>query len=313
MTASSPGVVFWTYRHGFTVDSHRVLVRMRAGFTGLASTLEIDGRKIAEDFTPASGADSVRAHALAAALPDGRRLTIEAGYNSWTTTGIAARVDGALVYESHPGRAVALPDRAVRMMTQTRADGTPSIDYGKLRDNRYAIGVDIALGLLFFAVAKLVDLPTAAIVGAVAGILLVIVQRFVKVDILGGLALFGIVMLLISAGFAIAFQDDEIIKQRSTIVGAIGAFAFLGDGLLLKGRRLGAALSRYMAYTDIVPHRLSIAMGSVGLVMALLNFAVARLASTDVWLFYSTFVDIFLTMALLLYGINWARREPARA
>ena len=30
-------------------------------------------------------------------------------------------------------------------------------------------------------------------------------------------------MLLVSAGFAIAFEDEEVIKHRSTIVGLVGA------------------------------------------------------------------------------------------
>jgi intracellular septation protein A len=312
MTASPAGFVFWTYRRPFRIDTHQGSVVLHAGLKGLASTLLIDGQPVAEDFTPASGAEAARNHMLRHSLPDGRVVNVEAGYNSWVNTGIAVRIDDRLVHESHPGRPVALPESARRMVAQTLPDGRPAVDYSRLKDNRYAIAVDIALGILFFVVAKLSGLTTAALVGAAAGIALVIAQRFITVDILGGLALFGIVMLLISAGFAIAFQDDEIIKMRSTIVGAIGALAFLGDGLLLGGRRLGKALCGYMAYADIVPQRLSIAMGSVGLIMAVLNLAVARLTSTDVWLFYTTFVDIFLSMALLLYGINWSRSAAQR-
>jgi intracellular septation protein A len=166
--------------------------------------------------------------------------------------------------------------------------------------------VDIALGILFYAVAKLTDLPTAALVGAGAGIALVVLQRFVKADLLGGLALFGIVMLLISAGLAVAFQDDMAVKMRSTIVGLISATLFLGDGLL-GGNRLGKALSRYMVYNDIDPARLAVGMGILGLVMAGLNYLVARMTSTDVWLFYTTFVDFFLLMLLVLGVFAYAR------
>jgi len=62
--------------------------------------------------------------------------------------------------------------------------------------------------LLFYAVAKLTDLPTAAIISAIAGLSLVVVQRFVTVDLLGGMALFGTIMLLISDGFSITCQGD---------------------------------------------------------------------------------------------------------
>nr|WP_237219778.1 septation protein IspZ [Sphingomonas arenae] len=167
--------------------------------------------------------------------------------------------------------------------------------------------VDIATGLLFFVVAKLTDLKTAALVGAAVGMAIVIAQRFVKVDLIGGLALFGIVMLLISAAFAIAFEDDELIKQRSTIVGLIGATFFLADGLLLKGRRLGHGLNRYLAYTDVDERRLAIGMGLVGVLMALANYVVVKLVSTDIWLFYTTFLDVPLSIGLVLGAIKWAR------
>jgi len=194
------------------------------------------------------------------------------------------------------------------MMTRHNPVGAPGYDPGKLKRNKVPILTDIATGLLFFAVAKLTDLRTAALVGAGVGIALVVAQRFIRTDILGGMALFGILMLLISAGFAIVFEDDEIIKQRSTIVGLIGAALFLSDGLLLNGRRLGRGLNRYIAYTDVDDRRLAIGMGMVGAAMALANFMVVRLVSTDSWLFYTTFADIPLSIALVLLAVKWARQ-----
>ena len=197
------------------------------------------------------------------------------------------------------------------MMSQQTEAGKPAYDVDKLRRNKVPLLVDIATGLLFFVIAKLTDLRTAALIGAAVGIALLVVQRFVKVDLIGGLALFGIVMLLVSAGLAIAFEDDAMIKQRSTIVGLIGAACFLFDGLLLKGRRLGHGISRYIAYADIDEARLAIGVGLSGLVMAAANWAVARVASTDVWLFYSTFVDVFLSIGLVLLALRWARQGQA--
>jgi intracellular septation protein A len=179
-------------------------------------------------------------------------------------------------------------------------------DLGQLGRNKVPIMVDIGLGLLFFVVAKLTDLSTAALVGAGAGIALVVLQRFVKADLLGGLAMFGIVMLLFSAALAIAFQDDMAVKMRSTIVGLVSATLFLGDGLL-GGNRLGRGLTRYLPYKDIDASRLAIGMGVLGLVMAGLNYLVAIVASTDVWLFYSTFVDFFLVMLMVLVVFQYAR------
>jgi intracellular septation protein A len=283
-------------------------VTLRAGMSGTESVLDVCGVEHDRCFRPGTGKDAILNHALGATLPNGKALTVEAGYFSWTNMAIAARVDGVLVHESHPGVEIRLPESAARMINQTTEDGDPAMDMGKLKANRVPIGVDIATGLLFFIVAKLTDLQTAAFVGAGVGIALVIAQRFVKVDLLGGLAMFGIVMLLISAGLAYAFQDDEWVKQRSTIVGLIGATCFLTDGLLLKGRFIGEGLSRYIAYVDIRPRRLAIAMGLVGIAMAAINFAVARLFSTDVWLFYSTFADVFVSLGMVFVAINWARK-----
>ncbi len=282
-------------------------LRFATGLKGAATVLLVCDVEHDQCLRPVSGADSVTNHQLSARLPSGKMLSVEAGYYSWTSIAIAARLDGVLIHESHPGTPIRLPERAAKMMAQTTATGEPAMDYSKLSANKVPIAVDIATGILFYAVAKLTDLTTAALVGAGVGIVLVVVQRFVKVDLLGGLALFGVIMLLISGGFAWAFQDDELVKQRSTIVGLIGAAVFLTDGLLFKGRRIGAALSRYIAYNDINEARLATSLGSVGIAMAAINYGVARLFSTEVWLFYTTFGDVVVSFAMALYAVQWSR------
>ena len=67
----------------------------------------------------------------------------------------------------------------------------------KRERNKYSIYADMALGALFFWFG----VTLAAIIGAAAGLALVGVQRFVKVDLLGGFAVFGTIMLR-SAGFS---------------------------------------------------------------------------------------------------------------
>ena len=302
---------WWKYRRHFTTGRHRIAVVTSARTNALASEMSIDDVPFAWDATPAFGPKAVRNHLLTATLPDGRRLDVEAGYVGPWSIGIAARLDGALVHESHPGRTIAHPKTAGGPAADSPAQG---YDSGQLARNKVPLVVDIALGLLFFVVAKLTDLSTAALIAAGAGLALVVVQRFVKVDLLGGLALFGVVMLLISAGLALAFQDDSAVKLRSTIVGTISAVLFLGDGLL-GGNRLGKALTRYLPYQDIDPARLSLGMGVLALVIAGLNYAVAALASTEVWLFYTTFVDFFLVMLLILVVLSFARGRlfPPRA
>lgn len=291
------------YRRPFMLGALPAEVVVTARTTGMESALIVGGGLIAEDRTPLGGPEATRNHKLAATLPDGRAIDVEMGYVSWWTVGIAVRLDGVLVHQSHPGRRIFYPERAARMAARGAGEG---FDPGQIRRNKAPLLIDVALGLLFFVVAKLTDLSTAALVGAGAGLALVAAQRFVRVDLLGGLALFGIVMLLVSAGLALAFQDEMMVKMRSTIVGLVSAALFLGDGLL-GGNRLGRGMARYLPYNDIDPGRLALGVGLLGLVMAGLNYAVAELTSTDVWLFYTTFVDLFLAMAMILIVFSFAR------
>ena len=307
---------WWRYpRRRFEVQGTAFEVRSVARSNEFVSQLFVDGSAVSEDRTPVYGPEAIRNHVLRAQLPDGREVEVETGYVSLWTTGAVTRLDGERVYESHPGRAIAYPEK-YREQIAAMAGGPKAAwqqgltdsgtDWSVWKRNRVALGVDVVTGLLFFVVAKMTDLTTAALVGAAVGIALVVAQRFVKVDLLGGLAMFGIVMMLISAGLAFAFQDEDMVKLRGTITGLIAATLFLGDGLA-GGKRLGAGMARYMPYSDLDPGRLAVGMGVLGLLMAGLNFAVARLASTDVWLFYSTFVDFLLIALLATLVIRHAR------
>ncbi len=308
MSPPDTGLRIWSYRRKFEVDGLPCQLDFRSGSKGSLSLLSIAGIEHGWDNTPVQGPEAARNHKIRAQLPSGKQIEVEAGYFSWWSIAIAVRVDGELVHESHPGQKIELPERARKMLVSESGDGEqdPAYDLDKLKANRIPIGVDIILGLLFFVIGKYVGLTEAALFGAAAGITLMIVQRITKIDLLGGLASFGIIMLLLSAGFAWFFQDDQWVKQRSTIVGLIGATAFVTDGLL-GGKWLGKGLSRYVAYSDIIPARLSLAMGIVGVVMAALNWMVARTFSTDIWLFYTTFLDFLLVFLMALVAVQWSR------
>lgn len=307
MPISEVGVPMWTYRRRFSADGLPCELIYRAGFKGTETVLNVAGVEHGRDFAPLTGPDTLRNHRIGAKLPSGSTLEVEAGYFNWWNVAVTARLDGDCVYESHPGHALALPPEILKMLEADAATADPAYDPAKLKANRIPIMVDISLGLLFFVIGKYVGLTEAALFGAAAGLMLMVVQRITRIDLLGGLASFGIVMLCLSALFAWHFQDEEIIKQRSTVIGLVAASVFLTDGLL-GGKWLGRGLSRYIAYNDIVPARLSLSMGVIGLTMAGANWLVASLASTDVWLFYTTFVDIFVTFLLAFLAIRWSRQ-----
>jgi len=305
----------WTYRHRFAVGDHPFHVAIKTGAGRMASELRLQDRAVAHDITHVQTAADLRNHRLAHTLPDGRRVEVEAGpVGSWRV-GIAVRVDGALVHESHPGQPLRYPDWMRRQMEKAHGATPEEAALHAVRAaqqsaqwdrNKWSLFADLGLGLLFFVVAKFTDLTTAALVGAAAGLALVLVQRHVKVDLLGGLAMFGVVMLLVSAGFSLVFQDDWAVKMKSTILGLLTAALFLSDGALNRGRYFGQRMARYLMQPVDFP-RLSLGMGGLGLVMASLNYGVAKWFSTDVWLTYSTFGDTVLVMALFFAVLRFAK------
>jgi hypothetical protein len=103
---------YWRYpTRRFSVDGLSFSVSSRARNDGLHSTLCMIGVEQSADHTPVFGPESVRNHLLQSRLPDGRMLEVEFGYMGLWTSGVVARVDGVLVYESHEGRVPAYPEK----------------------------------------------------------------------------------------------------------------------------------------------------------------------------------------------------------
>jgi intracellular septation protein A len=310
---------WWLYpTRRFTIDGIDFAVSSRARGDGLHSSLTMFAVEQASDRTPVLGPESVRNHLLRATLPDGRVLEVDFGYMGMWTTGIVARLDGLVVHESHKGRVPSYPDKYRDAATQHDSvasafqagsgESGQALNGGIMaKENRVPFAVDVATGLLFYVVAKMTDLQTAAAVGVIVGFGLIAFQKMTKIDVTGGLALFGIVMLCISAGLAWWLADEEWIKLRGTITGIIAASFFLIDGAR-GGPYIGKGLARYMPYSDIDTGRFAIGMGCVGLFMAGLNFGTAKLLSTDAWLFYTTFIDFFIVGGLVFFVLRFARR-----
>jgi len=143
--------------------------------------------------------------------------------------------------------------------------------------NRWTIAVDLGMALLFFVVGKLSEsLVTPALVCAGAGLVLIIVQRFVKVDLLGGLV----------------------------------ATVMFGDAIFNHGRYFGGRLARFMP-NPIDTRRMAAGLATLGVVMALLNWGVAKFFSKDIWLAYTSFGDIVLSVLLAMAVIRFAERKTA--
>jgi intracellular septation protein A len=306
-TPSPIRLSLWTYRRNFSLDGLAYRVEIRSGLHRLESRLFCANTLLASDITDVMQAGGQRNHQLQHTLADGRSLQIETGYINWVNIGVRVRANDALVHESHPGRVIRFPLAASQ--DPEKAERLHAEQAAQWQRNKYSLYVDIALAVLFFALAKATDnLPLSAILTAVAGLAVVVVQRFVKVDLLGGLAMFGVVMLLISAGFSYAFNDDWAVKMKSTILGSFVAVLMLSDGVFNRGGYFGKRLARFMS-VPVDAQRLALGMGVLGAVGALSNWLVAKLVPTSVWLHYTTYGDFIVVLLLFFFVLKFAKKK----
>ena len=333
----------WTFLRPFPYDAQRYVLEVSLTFSKTQARLFRDEELLAEQshaYTegPATfvfnlphgltsdlpnpsdevlGAVSEGVHGDSGESNQKRSAHLMAGFDNGGSLAIAVTEGGRTVYESHPGRSLQVDRSSVQTVASEEAPGGLSVEQmtqlsqRKWQRNKYSIYADMALGALFFIVGKVTeDLALAALIGAGAGLLLVAAQRFVKVDLLGGFAVFGTIMLLISAAFSLALQDDYWVQMKGTVLGLLTASLFMIDGLLRRGAYFGARIERYMPL-PLHHDRIAIGMSLVGVVMAVANYYVANHFTEDFWLTWTTFLDLPLSMALFYAVIFWARKRSA--
>ena len=188
-------------------------------------------------------------------------------------------------------------------------DWNKNIQKHKWEKNKYSIYADLGLGALFFIAGKITeDLIFASFVGVAGGMALLVLQRFVKIDLLGGFAVFGTIMLFISGIFSFVFQDGYWVQMKGTALGLLSASIFFLDGVLRKGAYFGARFERYLPGGALHHNRLAIGMSLTGAFGALGNYLVAENFSEDFWLTYTTFLDLPILMILIFLVLRWSRK-----
>ena len=312
----------WTYLRPFSFRDVDYVVEVSFTFTKTFSRLFRGNELLDEQSVHHMDEIQTLVHSLANDEVEDAR--VEVGYVSWWSVGIAVMQGEDTIYESHPGKNVRVAEGMMRGSAPSPANegssdpASPGLDIGQMIEsnqskwerNKYSIYADLALGALFYLIGKFTeDLALAAIVGAAAGLALVVAQRFVKVDLLGGFAVFGTIMLLISAGFSLALQDDYWVQMKSTVLGIFTATLFMLDGVLRNGAYFGARIERYMPL-PLHHGRIAIGISLTGLLMAYGNYFVAENFSEDFWLTYTTFLDIPVSMAMFYAVMYWARKKP---
>ena len=311
----------WTYLRPFSHQGVDYTVEIYFTFSQTFSRLFRGNELLDEQSVHHMGGIQTFVHPLPADAGEDTR--IEVGYVSWWNLGIAVSQGDHTVYESHPGKNVRFAEGMMQGIAPSRADEGSSapvssgLDLGqviesnqaKWQRNKHSVYADMALGALFYLVGKFTeDLALAAIVGAGAGLALVVLQRFVKVDLLGGFAVFGTIMLVISAAFSLALQDDYWVQMKGTVLGLFTASIFMIDGVFRQGAYFGARIERYMPL-PLHHNRIAVGMSGLGIAMALVNYYVAENFSEDFWLTWTTFLDTPLSIGLFYAIIFWARKK----
>lgn len=298
-------------RRPFTVDRTPYRVEVDISLHSIFASLICDGREIANARVPTYGRGSTQNLWLIARTSSGALMEIEVGYVNSFSFGIAVSLDETLIYKSHPRKTLRYPPYMAGIAERMGGEyGSSNLDLGAYARNKVPLLVDVVFGVGFYILAQLTDLSTAAVSMALTGLLVWLVQRLSGVDLLGGLASFGVIISVISAALAYIFQSDAAIKFAPSITHLIVGLSFAIDGLR-GGSWLGRGLARYLPYRHVDVRRLAWGMGLLSLTSASLNTAVANLAPTQVWLFYTTFVDLPVLLLAGFFLLEWIQSGNA--
>ncbi len=255
-------------------------------------------------------------HVVEAATDQGT-VALTFGFIGVLKTALEVREEGKLLWRSST-KPFTTPRTAQRVLqwvaSSDETASTPEAAEQRRREEdmrslRPAIAVDIAFGVVFFFTAREYGLVTAAVTGACLTFLLVIVDRFVKADLTGGFAVFGAVMALISAGFAVAFQDDLAVKLRGSFMGVVTAVLTLIDAAN-DGRYLGARFARYFAgFGRLNPRKASLAVAASAAVIVAIDTPLAFILTTDQWIWYNAFLDSLISIPIVIAAMWFARER----
>jgi intracellular septation protein A len=301
----------WSYKRPFQYKGVDYEVKFSFTFSRCTSQVYCEGSLIDELTCSFSSGAKVIEHKLKA-NSQSPELSVSVGYYSWWSIGIEVRENNELVYVSHPNEDIHFAEKKLgKLDSKIHAIDAKSEEQPnqKWQQNKYSIAADIGLGAAFFVVAKVTgDLTVAAFTGVFLGLSLVVIQRFVKVDLLGGFAVFGTVMLLISALFSIAFQSEQVVQLKGTFMGLLGASVFLADGVFRNGRYFGGRFDRYLS-SPVKHQNFVIGLGLISACMSGFNYGVATYLSEDAWLTYKTFLDTPIYIILFIILTKVTERE----
>jgi len=270
--------------------------------------IERGGKILFDQDIPVKASEIFTPRLVKLTAPEGN-LEFEIGGVNLLKIGAVVRRGGQIIHRTHnkpfrsPGKLGAWLEKVEVYADQEVPEPTEKEieDLKRAKEMGPELLVDIGMGVFFFFFAREFGLLAAALTGAAITVVLYIIERFVKVSLLGGFATFGVIMALISAGLAYTFQDDLFIKLRGSIMAVIGMSAFLFDGIVLKGDYLGKRMAKYMSF----------AVAASTLIIMGIDTPLAFLLTTEQWIWYNSFLDSLISMPIVIGMLYLAREKKA--
>lgn len=309
------GIIKDTYR--FTAAGHDWRVEYATPSERFAYKVWRDGELVLEQHRHTHGLADMYTPFTLVVDSDQGKLDFTIGQVSHWAGACEVSQDGEVLYRTSP-KPFFTPDTSKGVMgwverTLTEDGKEPDPEEQAKQERAKArlpsIAVDLSMAVVFFIIAREFGLTTAALTGAGVTLALFVVQRFVKVDLLGGFAVFGVVMALISAGLAMAFDNELFIKLRGSVVGVIGAGFALVDAVFNRGNYLGARMAGYMEqFVTLRPQRAAFAMAGAGLTLTAIDTPLAFILTTDQWIWYNAFLDSLIAIPIVMTAM-WLARE----
>lgn len=302
----------WTYRWTIDIDGARYDVRLESGWRRNSLVVATGGVDIARedlDFY----AEPFRMQEVVVARPNGGPLAFRSAPRTFYSYGFEVAGDGGTIHRSHPEPFGALAAMQKLSNFGNSADGKRQAE--KSRELYPALATDFAVGMMLYFAAGYMSLRNVAILGAAVMLSLMVVDwaadRLLsrKLNLTAGLSGLGVLMLLLSAGFAWLVDNDLAIQLKSSVLGLIAALLFAIDAML-GGRYLGERTVRYITFVDLDPRRFSSGTAIVTAGQSLLSGSIALWLSRDTWLFYKHWIWPLLGITLAAL-VLWKARKPA--
>jgi intracellular septation protein len=306
----------WTYRWSVTLGGRRYDLRLESHWTSNTFIVMSEGAPIARDVLRFYS-EPFRMQEVVVEGASGSTLTFRAAPRNLWAYGFEVAQDGAVVSRSHTE-----PFAGLEMMRKICTFGESAESRAKTLNGKGAgnkdlypvIVADVCIGLLLYIAAGYMSLRYTAILGAAAVLLLMLVEWSAdrlfgrKINLTGGLAGFGVLMLLLSAGFAWIVENELAIMLKSSVLGMIAAVLLAIDAML-GGKYLGQRMGQFITFVDLDPRRFSWGSSMAAAGQSLLSAAIAIWLSRDAWLLYKHWVGPTLGLALGIVVLWKSRRQ----